>query len=298
MYDIITTSYRPRIRPPPVLQTNRESRLETLRVYKELKLGQYPNVGCYINLNIDSVYLRSTLDRINNRIGDDSSIEPWQRGRLITTSPAAANVAASDDASGASSQNTQPDPANTSDPSDIEARNSTAPNPDMLRSRRHSKIILDDLIHSPHREHIFRDFHINYATWDLMRRYYRHRRHKITCHIKQLSIVFERGHEPLKSDFNMQPLGQQELIAEGDPARSNDYEEKRNAHRLVSGLKSSNSFVNWRDKKAGRPVVLNYPICAKSLDKGNLDIPEIPEDTASEMVWTAALGLQFPQPEL
>jgi len=280
-YDPVTTAYRSRLRPPAILQANRESRHEAQRVYHELRLGLVANTGCYIDPLRDAIYLKTNLNRVSNRIDDSSNIEPWQRGRLITTSPAG-------DTSLVSTQSTQADQAASSDPSDVEARASTAPNPDMLRSRRHAKIILDDLIHSPDAEMIFKSFHVNYATWDLIRRYYRHRRHKIPIRLKELCVVWERGSAPLKADFQMQEFGPQEFIPEGDPVRPPDYEEKRQAYKLVCSLKASNSFVNWRDKKQGRPVTLYYRICAKSIDLGESG-PR--EESASKTGWLALHGL-------
>ncbi|KAF8866161.1 hypothetical protein BDZ45DRAFT_668010 [Acephala macrosclerotiorum] len=287
-YDVDTTSYKPRTRPPAILQTNRESRHEALKVYHELRLGLSTNVGCYIDPVRDSIYLRTNLNRASNRIDDSTDIEPWQRGRLITM------PLPSTETSPTSTQNTQTDQAATSDPSDVEVLNSTALNPDMLRSRRHSKIILNDLIYSPDAEAIFRSFNVNYGTWDLMRRYYRHRRHKFPVSLKELCLVYESGTAPLKSDFEMREIGPQEFIAEGDPSRPADYEAKRVAYRMVCSLKASNSFVNSRDRKQGRPVALTYQICAKSVDTG--EPPKVAEiaETSSGTGWLAHCGAEVP----
>lgn len=279
-YDVNTTSYKARTRPPAILQTNRESRDEALKVYHELKLGLSDNVGCYIDPARDSIYLKTNLDRASNRIDDSMNIEPWQRGRLITMPlPSTENSSPS--------QNTQTDQAATSDPSDVEVLNSTAPNPDMLRSRRHSKIILNDLIHSPDAESIFRSFNVNNTTWHLMKRYYRHRRHKFLISLKELCLVYESGSAPLKGDFEMRKIGPREFIAEGDPSRPADYEAHRAAYRTVSSLRATNSFLNSRDRKQGRRVALTYQICAKSLDTGE---PPGGAETSNETGWSARCG--------
>ncbi|KUJ14710.1 uncharacterized protein LY89DRAFT_783800 [Mollisia scopiformis] len=260
LYQSDTTSYTARIRPPAVLQTNRECRHEALKIYHELRLGLRSNIGCYINPLTDSVYLRSNLNRASNRIDDLTVIEPWQRGRLITTSPAG-------DTSLGSTQSTQTEQGNTvgaSSSSDVEGNT----NPGMLRSRRHSKIMLDDLIHSPDAEIIFKSFHINFVTWDLMRRYYRHRRHKIPVHIKELCVVFEKGSLPLKIDFTLKEIQHIDAFPEEAPLQLETVEEKRTAWNLIRSLKKSNIFVNLRDRRSGRPIALNFPVYAKALDLG------------------------------
>ncbi|CZR57497.1 uncharacterized protein PAC_07386 [Phialocephala subalpina] len=284
-YDAETTSYKPRTRPPAILQTNHESRHEALKVYHEIQLGLSTNIGCYIDPLRDSIYLRTDLTRASNRIDDSTDIEPWQRGRVITMPPPVT------DASPTSTQSTQTDQAATSDPSDIEVLNSTAPHPDMLRSRRHSKIILHDLIHSSDAEAIFRSFYVNYGTWDLMRRYYRHRRHKLHVSLKELCLVYESGSAPLKSGLEMREIGPQEFVAEGDPSRPADYDARRQAYRMVCSLKASNSFVNSRDRKQGKPVALTYQICAKSLDTGEL--PRV-QEISTETGWLTRCGVDLP----
>ncbi|KAE8450024.1 hypothetical protein EG329_007163 [Mollisiaceae sp. DMI_Dod_QoI] len=287
-YDAATTSYRPRTRPPGILQATHESRHEALKVYHELRLGLTTNTGCYIDPLRDAIYLRTSLTRVSNRFDDIANIEPWQRGRLITTSPVSAESSlVSTQTSTEDNQARSSDPSDVDVRSDVEIRNFPIANPDLHRSRRHSKVILDDLIHSPDREMIFKSFHVNYGTWDLIRRYYRHRRHKIPIRLKELCLVYENGTAPLKAGFEMREIGSQAFVAEGDPARPADYEERRQASKMVSSLSASNSFVNHRDRKQGRPIALNYRIYAKMVDTGVLSFGE----TASETGWLARHGL-------
>jgi hypothetical protein len=64
-YQKSTLTYTPRIKPPAILQVNRESRFEGVKVYRELSLSPRPNTGCYIRLGDlqgDRVYIAVDQD--------------------------------------------------------------------------------------------------------------------------------------------------------------------------------------------------------------------------------------------
>ncbi|KAE8448679.1 hypothetical protein EG329_008894 [Mollisiaceae sp. DMI_Dod_QoI] len=60
-YDHDQRRYQARINPPAVLQVNRESRLEGLKWYYQIRLGPHQNFGCYVDSSLDTVYLTSNI---------------------------------------------------------------------------------------------------------------------------------------------------------------------------------------------------------------------------------------------
>ncbi|CZR57847.1 uncharacterized protein PAC_07736 [Phialocephala subalpina] len=55
--------YSARVPIPVILQINRESRYEGLRVYHQIRLGPNENIGCYVDPLRDTVYLTSNFKR-------------------------------------------------------------------------------------------------------------------------------------------------------------------------------------------------------------------------------------------
>ena len=68
-YQKLILTYTLRIKPPAILQVNRESRFEGVKVYRELSLSPRPNTGCYMRLGDphgDRVYI--TVDQDSSDI--------------------------------------------------------------------------------------------------------------------------------------------------------------------------------------------------------------------------------------
>jgi len=224
-YQASTTAYIPRKQPPAILQTTRESRHEGLKVYHELKLGPFPNSGCYVDLSRDTVYLKTHLTRKTNNINVPEHIDPFESAqsqrRLYGVHPLAAHFF--------SGPTMQPG----SNPFRHQHEVARA---QRLPSRSHTKIILSDLFSSEDGLLIFTRFHVDHRTWHLMRNYIRYYRHDIPIHPERLCLVWERGDGFLPKDVVLSSP----VFVEGRPADS--------PAKLASTFIAGNRFLNRIDE--------------------------------------------------
>jgi hypothetical protein len=244
-YQSSNALYTPRIRPPSILHATRESRLEGLRVYHELKLGPYNNTGIYVDLTRDTVYMKSDLDGRSNRLlnpGDSNPDQVWNLSLLrppiydfFTFNPAIHSP--------------------NLDRSHIRDNNPLIP------FRSHAKTILNDLFSSDDGLQIWADFYVEQQTWHLMQNYCRSYRHYIPAHPRNLCLVYERD-DGLLSNYN--------VLSEIQPTFAQGW--WGDAVELASNLVTINMAINKRDKTLGRPAVLTQNIKANYLDKVEGDV--------------------------
>ncbi|EKD15020.1 uncharacterized protein L3040_003781 [Drepanopeziza brunnea f. sp. 'multigermtubi'] len=157
-----TTTYTSRIHGPKCLSINRESRDEALRFYHELRIGPYRNVGCYVDLSIDTVYFRASLYGHKNNISYQTRMTiPATRGHFFHYHRAV-NVEGTEVAD------------------------------DLVPIRMHSKIVIDDLLHSLDSPIILENLHTDQDTWFSIQGFYRCNRHLHPILISKLTLVSER----------------------------------------------------------------------------------------------------------
>ncbi|KAE9369523.1 hypothetical protein N431DRAFT_427686 [Stipitochalara longipes BDJ] len=242
-----TYSYVSRIRPPVLLQVNRESRREGLAIYHELRLGPIPIQDCYVDLTRDIVYLKSDLHDRDNREDalDASETNMGHRGRL---------------ASPPLQQHALPMPPLTR-PSPTVSVPEEGDQPPL----RHSKIILHDLLTSIDGETMLQALHVNSSTWSAICRHYRYRRHHLTFHLKHLVLVYEYGNGPLSDSIHLSPIKWAQLGP--DEERPPTHREDRVATIMKQSFRAEAMSINHKDRLNGRPSVLNFTVEAKRLDR-------------------------------
>ncbi|KAH7382850.1 hypothetical protein BKA64DRAFT_683354 [Cadophora sp. MPI-SDFR-AT-0126] len=244
-FDMNRVQYQSRISTPAILRVSQESRHEALKIYHELLLGPCRNIGCYIDIDRDTVYIKGGLVRNTNRI----------RTVHITPAPCLTE-------NGSSEPLLLPaiEPNNTSSsayilPSGREGITRTF----------YTELILDDLMTSPDGKIMLRDLHIEFETWQLLRAIFWRRRHKHPRRVEKLTIISERGNGPFR-DIGLQDI-RHEPASEGVELSATDM---RNyiLSRMKTSFIATSRYWNRRDKAAGLPQVLTCRIEMKALVKG------------------------------
>ncbi|PVH87976.1 hypothetical protein DL98DRAFT_525255 [Cadophora sp. DSE1049] len=237
------SDYQSRISTPAILNVSHESRQEALKIYHELLLGPCRNIGCYVDIDRDTVYTKGGLMCNTNRIS------------TIHISPAPIS----------------PDGAGNHGP--CEETNDTGSFARIVPSERegtnrthYTELILDDLMTRPDGKAILRDLHIDLDTWQLLRTMFWQSRHEHPRRVERLTIICERGNGPLR-DIPLHDVRHVPAPPEGVELSVTDAR-NRILRRMKTSFITTNAFKNRRDKAAGLPQVLTRCIAMKALDKG------------------------------
>ena len=239
--------YQPRIRTPSILRVSQESRHEALKIYRELLLGPGRNIGCYMDIDRDTVYVKGDLIRSTNRIST----------LYISAAPPSPDIAG----------HSEPLPllGVESDKAGFE-RILPAGREGTTRTN-YTELILDDLMTSPDGKAMLEDLHVDFDTWQLLRKKFWRYRHEYPRYIKKLTIISERGDGPL-TDIKMHDIRDVPTLPDGAETLMT---ERRNSYliRMKTSFIAISAFRNRRDKAAGLPQVLTRSISMKLLYKGD-----------------------------
>ena len=246
-FDRNRAQYQSRITIPAILRVSQESRHEALKIYRELLLGPGRNVGCYVDIDRDTIYVKGNLMRSTNRIS----------ALCISAAPLTPNIAG----------HSAPLPLPRVEPNKAGFERILPAGREGTTRTNYTELILDDLMTSPDSEAMLEDLHVDLETWQLLRTKLRRYRHEYPRYIKKLTIISERGNGPLR-EIRLHDIGHSPTPPDGAEI---SVTEARNNYliRMKNSFIAISAFRNRRDKAAGLPQVLTRSISMKVLYKGD-----------------------------